>query len=238
MKEIHKLQKASVLKCPSSKKYQEIVETLKKAAATKGNEAHDIRKDAKAQVKRENAAAAETDRTLEEAEVQKIERRSMKCSSTVANQRVVPALIEHRRQDGWTSTSCVSDETAGEERLPEQRPHSIEKNKDEAGAQEIERRSTTSSSMNTRRRGVSALFEHRRQDVWTYTPCTCGRSGCSGGCDVLAGEERLPKQRPQGEEHPEHKTEVHLGAQFHIRMKRQVLSCSIPAATRAQERQQ
>ena len=104
------------------------------------------------------------------------------------------------------------DKTAGE-RLPEQRPHSIEKNKDEAGAQEIERSITTSSNMNTRRRGVSALFEHRRRDVWTYTPCTCGRSGCSGGCDVLAGK-RLPKQRPQGEEHPEHKIEVHLGAQF------------------------
>ena len=58
----------------------------------------------------------------------------MKCSSTVANQRGVPALIERRRQDGWTSTPCVSDDkrkdseydkTAGE-RLPEQRPHSIE----------------------------------------------------------------------------------------------------------------
>ena len=97
----------------------------------------------------------------------------------------------------------MGDETAGE-RLPEQRPHSIEENKDPARAQEIERRNTTSSSMNTRRRGVSALIEHRRQDDWTYTPCTCGRSGCSGGFDVLAGE-RLPKQRPQGEEHPEHK---------------------------------
>ena len=30
---------------------------------------------------------------------------------------------------------------------------------------------------------------------------------------MLAGQ-RLPKQRPQGEEHPEHKTEEHLGAQF------------------------
>ena len=30
MKEAHKLQKSSVLKCPSSKKYQEIVETIKK----------------------------------------------------------------------------------------------------------------------------------------------------------------------------------------------------------------
>ena len=30
---------------------------------------------------------------------------------------------------------------------------------------------------------------------------------------MLAGE-RLPKQRPQGEEHPEHKTEEHFGARF------------------------
>ena len=83
----------------------------KKDAATKGNEAHDTRKDAKAQVKRANAAAAKVNRTLEEAEVQEIERRSMKSSSTVANQRCVPSLIEHRRQDGWTSTPCVSDDT-------------------------------------------------------------------------------------------------------------------------------
>ena len=37
-------------------------------------------------------------------------------------------------------------------------------------------------------------------------------SGCSGGCDLLAGE-RLPKQRPHGDEHPEHNSEEHLGAQ-------------------------
>ena len=67
--------------------------------------------------------------------------------------------------------------------------------------------------MKTRRRGVSALIEHRRQDDWTCTPCICGESGCSGGCDVLAGE-RLPKQRPQYEEHPDHNTEEHLGARF------------------------
>ena len=30
---------------------------------------------------------------------------------------------------------------------------------------------------------------------------------------MLAGE-RLPKQRPQGDEHPEHKSEEHLGAQI------------------------
>ena len=36
--------------------------------------------------------------------------------------------------------------------------------------------------------------------------------GCSGGCDLLAGE-RLPKQHPVGDEHPEHNSEEHLGAQ-------------------------
>ena len=130
------------------KRNQEIVDTMKKAAATKGNEAHDRRKNAKAQVKRENAAAAEGNRTLEEAEVQEIERRSMKRSSTVANQRGVPALIEHRRQDGWTSTPCVSDDI-------------------------------------------------RKDSEY----------------DKTAGE-RLQEQRPrQGDEHPEHKSEEHLGAQ-------------------------
>ena len=37
-------------------------------------------------------------------------------------------------------------------------------------------------------------------------------NGCSGGCDLRAGE-RLPKQRPLGDEHPEHNSEEHLGAQ-------------------------
>ena len=59
----------------------------------------------------------------------------MKSSNTVANQQGVPALNEQRRQDGWTSTPsvCVDisegreyDEVSGE-RLPRQRPHSIEK---------------------------------------------------------------------------------------------------------------
>ena len=68
------------------------------------------------------------------------------------------------------------DMTAGK-RLQEQRPHPIEKIKDEEGAQEVDT-----------------------------------RSGCSGGCDVLA-EERLPKQRPQGDVHPDHNSEEHLEAQ-------------------------
>ena len=43
---------------------------------------------AKDQVERENAAAAETESTLVEAVAQEIESRSMKRSSTLANQRV------------------------------------------------------------------------------------------------------------------------------------------------------
>ena len=78
------VEKISIEMPELEKRYQEVVDTLKKAAATKGNEAHDTRKNAKAQVKRENAAAAEANRTLEEAEVQEIERRSMIRSSTVA----------------------------------------------------------------------------------------------------------------------------------------------------------
>ena len=70
-----------------------------------------------------------------------------------------------------------------------------------------------SSSTVANQRGVSALIEHRRQDDWTFSSCTCGGSGCSGGCDVLAGE-RLPKQRPQDEEHLDHNTVEHLGARF------------------------
>ena len=92
------------------------------------------------------AAAAEAESTLAEAEAQKIERRSMKCSSTAANQRGVPAQPEHRRPDGWTSTPCGSDDekkcserdgTAGE-RLQNQRPHPTEKIKDEEGAHEVD----------------------------------------------------------------------------------------------------
>ena len=38
------------------------------------------------------------------------------------------------------------------------------------------------------------------------------RNGCSGSCDLRAGG-RLPKQRPLGDEHPEHNSEEHIGAQ-------------------------
>ena len=53
-------------------RYQEIVDTIKKAAAKKGNEVHDTRNNAKDQVERENAAATEAESTFTEAEAQEI----------------------------------------------------------------------------------------------------------------------------------------------------------------------
>ena len=90
-------------------------------------------------------------------------------------------------------------------------------------------------------RGGFAHHEHRRPDGWTSTPrgkddeknCsehdetssqplvrTGGEgahdnikfTGCGSSCDLRAGE-RLPKQRPLGDEHPERIPEEHLGAQ-------------------------
>ena len=82
-------QRTPILKYPSSKKDIKKSLTLKKAAAKKGNDVHDTRNNAKDQVERENAAAAaEAESTLVEAVAQEIERRSMKRSSTAANQRV------------------------------------------------------------------------------------------------------------------------------------------------------
>ena len=90
-------------------------------------------------------------------------------------------------------------------------------------------------------RGGFAHHEHRRPDGWTSTPrgkddeknCsehdetssqplvrTGGEgahdnikfTGCGSSCDLRAGE-RLPKQRPLGDEHPESSLEEHLVAQ-------------------------
>ena len=92
-------------------------------------------------------------------------------------------------------------------------------------------------------RGGFAHLEHRRPDGWTSTPrgsddeknCSerdetsphplvrtggeedaheiITNTGCSSSCDLRAGE-RLPKQRPLGDEHPERIPEEHLGAQM------------------------
>ena len=174
-----------------------------KAAANKGNEVHDTGNNAKDQVERENAAAADAESTLVEAVAQEIERRSMKRSSKVANQRCVPAQHEHGRQDGWTSTprgrddgkkGSERDKMTGE-RLQNQRPHPLVRIEDEEDAHEVDT-----------------------------------GNGCSGG--LLAGE-RLPKQRPLGDEHPEHNSEEHLGAQVPHQVEEAGSIGSIPAATRA-----
>ena len=131
----------------------------------------------------QDIAAAEAESTLAEAVAQEIERRSMMRSSTVTDQRCVPAQLEHGRQDGWTSTPRWSDDewkgsecdTMAGERLQNQRPHPPVKIEDQESAHEVDT-----------------------------------GSGCSGGCDLLAGG-RLPKQRPHGDEHPEHNPEEHLG---------------------------
>ena len=121
---------------------------------------HDTGNNAKDQVERKNAAAAaEAESTLVEAVAQEIERRSMKRSSTVANQRGVSAQHEHRRQVGWTSTPRGSDDekkgserdTTGGERLQNQRTHPPVRIEDEEDAHEVDT-----------------------------------GSGCSGGCDLLA----------------------------------------------------
>ena len=95
------------------------------------------------------------------------------CSSTVTDQRGVPAQLEHRCQDGWTSAPRSDDERKGsecdrmaDERLQNQRPHAPVKIENHEGAHEVDT-----------------------------------GSGCSGGCDLLGGEQ-MPKQRPHGDEEP------------------------------------
>ena len=168
-------------------RYQDIIVTIKKAAAKKENEVHDTRNNAKDQMERKNAAAAaEAESTLVDTVAQETEGRSTKRSSKADNQRGGFAQHEHRRPDGWTSTPRGSDDekkcserdkTAGE-RLQNQRPHPLVRIGGEEDAHEIDT-----------------------------------RTGCSGGCDLRAGE-RLPKQRPLGDEHPERNPEEHLGAQI------------------------
>ena len=131
------------------------------------------------------AAAAEAESTLVDAVAQETERRSMKRSSKAANQRGVPAQYEHRRQDGWTSTPPGSDdEKKGSER-------------DRIAGERLQNQRPHPF--------VRIEGEEDAHEIDT-------RYGCSGSCDLRAGE-RLPKQRPLGDEHPEHNSEEHLGAQ-------------------------
>ena len=121
------------------------------------------------EAKAQGIATAEAESTLAEAVAQEIERRSMMRSSTVTEKRGVPAQHEHRRQDGWTSTLRWSDdEKKGNERD-----------------------TTAGERLQNQRPHPPVKIEDQEGAHEVKTG-----SGCSGGCDLLAGE-RLPKQRAQ-----------------------------------------
>ena len=103
----------------------------------------------------------------------------MKRSSKVANQRGGIAQLEHRRLDGWTSTPSGSDDASERDRMAGER-------------------------LQNQRPHPLARIEDEEDAHEIVTG-----NGCSGGCDLLAGE-RLPKQRPLGDEHPGHNSEENL----------------------------
>ena len=109
----------------------------------------------------------------------------MKRSSKVANQRGGIAQHEHKRQDGWTSTPRGND----------------------YGKKGSERDRMAGERLQIQRPHPLLRIEGEEDAREIDT-----RNGCSGSCDLRAGE-RLPKQRPLGDEHPEHNSEEHLGAQ-------------------------
>ena len=167
-------------------RYQDIIVTIQKAAAKKENEVHDTRNNAKDQMERKNAAAAaEAESTLVETVAQETEGRSTK-RSKADNERGGFAQHEHRRPDGWTSTPCGSDD---EKKCSE---------RDKTAGERLQ---------NQRPHPLVRIGgEEDAHEIDT-------RTGCSGGCDLRA-RERLPKQRPIGDEHPERNPEEHLGAQM------------------------
>ena len=162
---------------------------------------------------RDTAAASEAESTLVDTVAHETEGRSKKRGSKDDKQRGTAAALEAES----TLVDTVVHETEG----------STTKRSSEAGIL----------------RGGLAHLEHRRPDGWTSTPrgrddeknCSerdetsshplvrtggeedaheiITNTGCSSSCDLRA-EERLPKQRPHGDEHPERIPEEHLGAQM------------------------
>ena len=110
------------------------------------------------------------------------------------------------------------------------------KNKDEAGAQEVEGRRTTSSSVNTGRRRVSALIEHKRQDdLDVLHPALVVEVAAAVAATCWQGSDCRNNARKVKNILNTNLKNI-LVHNFHIRMKRQVLSCSITAATWARSR--
>ena len=96
----------------------------------------------------------------------------MKRSSKVANQRGGIAQLEHGRLDGWTSAPRGRDD----------------------GKKGSERDRMTGERLQNQRPHPLARIEDEEDAHEIVTG-----NGCSGGCDLLVGE-RLPKQRPLGDE--------------------------------------
>ena len=157
-------------------RYQDIIVTIKKAAAKKENEAHDTRNSAKDKMERKYAAAAaEAESTLVEIVAQENEGRSKKRSSKDDNQRDTAAASEAES----TLVDTVAHET---EERSKKRSSKDDKQRGTAAALEAEstlvdtvvhetegstmKRSSKADNL----RGGLAHLEHRRPDGWTSTP--------------------------------------------------------------------
>ena len=220
------------------KRYQEIIVTIKKVAAKKRKEAHDTRIDVK-----NTAAAAGAESTLVENAEQESEGKSKKRSSKDDSKTNIATASEA----GRTTVDTVARESEGGSKKhssnDEQRvtaAASMDKNAlVDTVLPETEGGTTMCSSEAVIPRGDSAHPEHRRPDGWTSTPrgkdddetgsqafVMTGDEGahdgnepidCSSSCDLRAGE-RLPKQRPLGDDHPESGQELHLAAQMFLQV--------------------
>ena len=131
------------------------------------------------------AAAAEAESTLVGAEARDRKKKHEAQQQSSKPMGWYRAQHEHRRQDGWTSTPRGND----------------------YGKKGSERDRMAGERLQIQRPPPLLRIESEEDAHEIDT-----RNGCSGSCDLRAGE-RLPKQRPRGDEHPEHNSEEHLGAQ-------------------------
>ena len=152
------------------KRYQDIIVTIKKAAAKKEKELHDTRNDAN-----NTAAAAEAESTLVENVAQETEGKSKKRSSKDDSERNTAAASEA----GSTIVDTVAHET---ENGSKKRSSKHDEQRSTAAAleaectlvdtvmHETEGSTTMRSSEADNPRGGFAHLEHRRPDGWTSTP--------------------------------------------------------------------
>ena len=135
---------------------------------------------------RGTAAALEAESTLVDTVAHETEGSTTKRSSKAGSLRGGFAHLEHIRPDGWTSTPRGSD--------------------DEKKCSE---RDKTAGKRLQNQRPHPLVRTGGEEDAHEIITST----GCSSGCNLRA-RERLPKQRPLGDEHPERNPEEHLGAQM------------------------